>query len=97
MVWIHGGGWHFSSGNRDVNGPDYFMDEDVILVTMNYRLGALGEFISRYFSVVLFMKQPEAPEACSVTNLEKVQISGVTCPLRAPRQLLQLQERMLLS
>lgn len=46
MVWIHGGGWHFSSGNRDVNGPDYFMDEDTVVVTMNYRLGALGEVIN---------------------------------------------------
>jgi carboxylesterase type B len=51
MVWIHGGGWHFSSGNRDVNGPDYFMDEDVILVTINYRLGALGEVIIQYFNL----------------------------------------------
>lgn len=29
--------------NRDMYGPDYFMDNDVVLVSANYRLGALGE------------------------------------------------------
>lgn len=40
MFWIHGGG--FQSGNSDIYRPHYFMDEDVVLVTVNYRLGALG-------------------------------------------------------
>jgi len=41
MVYIHGGGFYSGTGNR--GGPKYFMDtEEVILVTMNYRLGALG-------------------------------------------------------
>ncbi|XP_058799386.1 esterase B1-like isoform X2 [Phymastichus coffea] len=42
MFWIHGG--HFSSGHGDdsMYGPDYFMRKDVVLVTINYRLGCLG-------------------------------------------------------
>lgn len=42
MVWIHGGGFISDSGRDDFYGPDFFIEEDVILVTMNYRLGALG-------------------------------------------------------
>lgn len=42
MVHIHGGGFVCSSGNRDYFGPEHFLDHNVILVTGNYRLGALG-------------------------------------------------------
>ena len=44
MVFIHGGGFAMGSGDDDYHGPSYFMDEDVVLVTFNYRLGALGFF-----------------------------------------------------
>ncbi|CAL8073925.1 unnamed protein product [Orchesella dallaii] len=40
LVYIHGGG--FLSGTSGMYGPKYFMDEDVVLVTINYRLGPLG-------------------------------------------------------
>ena len=45
MVWIHGGSFMTGSGNgeTDIYGPAYFLDRDVVLVTINYRLGALGE------------------------------------------------------
>ncbi|XP_049853108.1 esterase FE4-like isoform X1 [Schistocerca gregaria] len=42
MVWFHGGGFGFGSGNTDLYGPDYLVAADVIVVTLNYRLGALG-------------------------------------------------------
>ncbi|KAG8034167.1 hypothetical protein G9C98_001251 [Cotesia typhae] len=42
LVWIHGGAFILGSGNDDVYGPDYFMTKDIILVTINYRLGMLG-------------------------------------------------------
>lgn len=42
MVWIHGGGFGSGSGNAAWYGPDYIVQKDVILVTLNYRLGALG-------------------------------------------------------
>ena len=44
MVWIHGGGFFAGSGNPDIYGPEYFMDYDVILVSVNYRVGPLGFF-----------------------------------------------------
>ncbi|ODM98842.1 Venom carboxylesterase-6 [Orchesella cincta] len=40
LVYIHGGAFMFGSGED--YGPQYFMDEDIILITFNYRLGALG-------------------------------------------------------
>lgn len=42
MVWIHGGGFINGNGNSYTLGPDYLMEYDVIVVTFNYRLGALG-------------------------------------------------------
>jgi len=45
MVYIHGGGFFGGSAGPGVTGPEYFMDsEEVILVTMAYRLGPFGEF-----------------------------------------------------
>lgn len=42
MFYTHGGGLSFGSGSDEWYGPDFFMDEDVVLVTYNYRLGPLG-------------------------------------------------------
>lgn len=42
MVWIYGGGFFAGSGNDLIYGPDYLVAEDVIVVTLNYRLAALG-------------------------------------------------------
>ncbi|XP_012215168.1 juvenile hormone esterase-like isoform X1 [Linepithema humile] len=42
MVWIHGGGFSSGSGDSSLYGPDYIIQKDVILVTLNYRLGVLG-------------------------------------------------------
>ncbi|XP_065219707.1 juvenile hormone esterase-like [Planococcus citri] len=42
MVNIHGGGFQYGSG--DHYDPHYFMDFDVVFVTLNYRLGVFGFF-----------------------------------------------------
>nr|BAD91555.1 carboxylesterase [Athalia rosae] len=42
MVWIHGGGFVLGSGNEEVYGSNYLLEAEVVLVTLNYRLGALG-------------------------------------------------------
>ncbi|XP_071650123.1 juvenile hormone esterase-like isoform X1 [Temnothorax longispinosus] len=42
MVWIHGGGNYKGSGDASLYGPDYIVNKDVVLVTLNYRLGVLG-------------------------------------------------------
>lgn len=42
MVWIHGGGFTDGSGDDTIYGPDFMVEADTILVTMNYRLGIFG-------------------------------------------------------
>ncbi|XP_037947549.1 esterase B1-like [Teleopsis dalmanni] len=42
MVWIHGGGFQMGEAHRDYYGPDYFMKKDVVLITIQYRLGVFG-------------------------------------------------------
>jgi len=42
MVWIHGGAYISVSGAEDAYEATRLVAEDVILVTLNYRLGALG-------------------------------------------------------
>ncbi|XP_050515607.1 juvenile hormone esterase-like isoform X1 [Diabrotica virgifera virgifera] len=42
MVWIHGGGFIFGSNSSTDYGPEYLMLEDIVLVSVNYRLGFLG-------------------------------------------------------
>lgn len=49
MVWIYGGGFQIGEASRDIYSPDYFMKKDVILVTVNYRLGPLGEYIGKAY------------------------------------------------
>lgn len=44
LFYMHGGGFTMGNGNVKFVGPDYLLDNDVILVTGNYRLGALGFF-----------------------------------------------------
>ncbi|XP_050428135.1 esterase E4-like [Adelges cooleyi] len=52
MFWIHGGGFAAGSGGSVfTGGPDYFMDKDVVLVSINYRLGLLG-FLSTEDEVI---------------------------------------------
>lgn len=48
MVWIHGGAWFLGSGNfeTDYYGPRYLLDRDVVLVTINYRLGPMGNTVA---------------------------------------------------
>ncbi|KAJ8664613.1 hypothetical protein QAD02_006275 [Eretmocerus hayati] len=49
IFWIHGGAFMFGSGI--LYGPKFFMDHDVILVTINYRIGPLG-FLSTEDEIV---------------------------------------------
>ena len=43
MVWIHGGSFTSGTGGSALyNGSSFARDHDVVVVTLNYRLGALG-------------------------------------------------------
>ena len=43
LVFIHGGAFYTGTANSHIYGPDYLLREDLVLVTIQYRLGALGE------------------------------------------------------
>lgn len=43
VVLFHAGGFSHGSGDITAYGPDYLLDHDVVMVTCNYRLGALGK------------------------------------------------------
>ena len=42
MVWVHGGRFTSGSGSDPLYGPELLVREGVVLVSINYRLGALG-------------------------------------------------------
>ena len=42
VVWIHGGGFFAGSADPKTYGPEHFMDYDVILIAINYRVGPLA-------------------------------------------------------
>lgn len=52
MVYIHGGAFKYGSGSSALYGGDFLVEKDVVVVTINYRLGALG-FLS--------LNTPEVP------------------------------------
>ncbi|KAL1502034.1 hypothetical protein ABEB36_007242 [Hypothenemus hampei] len=42
MVYIHGGAFLLGSNRKEIYGPEILISEDVVVVTINYRLGLLG-------------------------------------------------------
>ncbi|XP_059056062.1 carboxylic ester hydrolase-like [Achroia grisella] len=42
IFFIHAGGYYSMSGRSDLAGPHYLLDRDIVLVTINYRIGSLG-------------------------------------------------------
>lgn len=46
MVWIHGGAFKYGDSTENMYGPDYLLEMNVIFVSVNYRLGALGTYFS---------------------------------------------------
>ncbi|XP_053689756.1 esterase B1-like [Sabethes cyaneus] len=42
MVYIYGGGFTEGTSGTELYGPDFLLQKDIVLVTFNYRVGALG-------------------------------------------------------
>ncbi|CAG9789556.1 unnamed protein product [Diatraea saccharalis] len=42
LVFIHGGGFAYGSGDPDLYGPEYLVSKGVIVITFNYRLNVFG-------------------------------------------------------
>lgn len=48
MIFIHGGAFNNGTSSPELYSPDYLIDENVIVVTINYRLNVLGELTIIY-------------------------------------------------
>ena len=42
LVFIHGGSWQAGSAKDTSYSPIYLMDQDIVVVAIQYRIGALG-------------------------------------------------------
>lgn len=42
MVWVYGGGFHEGEPDFDHHNPQHLLDEDMIVVSFNYRVGVFG-------------------------------------------------------
>nr|CAD7568083.1 unnamed protein product [Timema californicum] len=77
MVWIHGGAFELGSGDSSSYGPDYFLAQDVVFVSINYRLGALAK--NTIHVIVLChnkLKKSPCPLALGFLNLDGSDVSA---------------------
>lgn len=42
MVWFHGGSYIRGHTKTNMYGPNFLMTEDIVLVTVNFRIGIIG-------------------------------------------------------
>jgi bile salt-stimulated lipase len=57
MIFIHGGAFNNGSSSPEFYTPDYLIDENIIVVTFNYRLNALGIFTIIVFYYLCYYKK----------------------------------------
>lgn len=55
IVFVHPGSYNIGSGNENIYGADHFIDQGVIVVTFNYRLGATGINRLLIYYITLFL------------------------------------------
>lgn len=48
MVWICGGSFISGSADEQFFGPQYLIAQDIVLVTINYRVGILGKLLNEF-------------------------------------------------
>lgn len=54
MVFIHGGAFINGSGSILDLSPDNLLDENVIIVTFNYRLNVIGKYNDEQFALLMY-------------------------------------------
>ena len=74
LFWIYGGALVLGSNTYDEYGPNLFMDQDLIVVAVNYRLSSFG-----FLSTVSEEIPGEVPPASHIwTDDQLVQVTWVT-------------------
>lgn len=56
MVAFHAGGYILGSGTQDMQPAEYLLTEDVVLVSVNYRLGVFGKKCHHYIATDVVRK-----------------------------------------
>lgn len=56
MAYIHGGSYIIGSSSYNDFNPELFLEEGVIFVSFNYRLGPVGKYIYIFFLILKNMK-----------------------------------------
>lgn len=49
IILIHTGAFYSGAGTSVVGGPHYVTDQNIVLVTFNYRLASLGKRFQKIF------------------------------------------------
>ncbi|XP_047352496.1 venom carboxylesterase-6-like isoform X4 [Vespa velutina] len=80
MFWIFGGAFVVGAASKFYYSPDYLIEEDIVFVTVNYRLGALGLFRSSIAmsGVILAYYAFSIPEDATQTAYEFAKKLGST-------------------
>lgn len=47
MVWIHGGAFIEGNSEKQRFGPERLLNQDVVIVTCNYRIGIFGILLTK--------------------------------------------------
>ncbi|WP_433574836.1 carboxylesterase/lipase family protein [Nocardia brasiliensis] len=61
IVWIHGGAFVMGSGSQELYDGTHYLENDCVLVTLNYRLGAFG-----------CLYQPDRPGSGNLRLLDQI-------------------------
>lgn len=82
LVLVHGESYEWSSGNT-YDGTTLAAHGNIIVVTINFRLGILGEYFNpwiRYFWILRYsFTQPEVSVGCYFLDNIKIIIVSKTC------------------
>lgn len=74
MVWIHGGAFVLGSNGKDIYNPELLLRKDIVLVAVNYRLGAFGECFER--AHVLPAVSQGSIQYSQPWNVDKFEVNG---------------------
>ncbi|KAJ4435644.1 hypothetical protein ANN_18260 [Periplaneta americana] len=72
LFLIHGGGFYFGSASKIALGPDFMVDENVVVVSFHYRIGIFGKYIS--FEILLRKKRLDQKEG--FLSLQNAEVPG---------------------
>lgn len=62
LVFFHPGAFYVFSGQSSNFGPEYLLDKDIVLVTVNNRMGSLGKSLAIIFLIISNTSDKKSPK-----------------------------------